>query len=478
MTDQQTAAAPSAPAHDTPHPIDFEKVHHDLRKGLKRGHLATVAQRKSALRSLRDSIKRHEEELLRALAEDFGKPAFEAYTAEIGFCYQDIDHTLAHLSEWAAPKSAKVDWLLWPTKARTHWIPKGVVLVVAPWNYPVNLALAPLIAAVAAGCHVALKPAEDTPRTAEVIESVVYDAFSHEAVTVVQGAGSEVVPKLMDAGRFDHVFYTGSTTVGRVIGRRCGEELIPCTLELGGKSPAVVLADADLSVAADRIVWGKFLNAGQTCVAPDYVLVDRTVEGAFLRKLKEKIVAAFGEHPVESPDFARIINDKHFDRLAGLLPAAEVYHGGQTRASDRFVAPTVLTQVDPTGEIMQSEIFGPLLPVLAVDGLEEAKTIIANYPNPLAAYCFTSSDNSARRFVSEIQFGGGCINDTVIHLGIPSLPFGGVQQSGLGRYHADEGFKTFSNQKSIATTSTVINLPVRYAPYSKFLLWGVKRLLG
>ncbi len=457
---------------------DFRSIHRELRRGFETGTLRSVAQRKTALRSLRASIERHEDALFAALAKDFGKPPFEAYTSEIGFCYQEIDHTLARIKSWAKPRSVDVSKMLWPTTGKSYQLPKGVVFIVAPWNYPVNLSLAPLIAAVAAGCHVVLKPAEDTPFTSDVIESICVEAFDRRTVTVVQGPGGKVVPALMDAGRFDHVFYTGSTRVGRELGKRCGEALIPCTLELGGKSPALVLADADLSVACDRIIWGKFLNAGQTCVAPDYVLVEQSVEDAFLRKLKEKLVAAYGTDARRSPDLARIVNQRHFERLCDLLGAAVVYCGGHHDASDRFIAPTVLTDVKLDSELMKAEIFGPLLPVIAVDGFEDAKQIIALHPNPLAAYCFTESAASAERFVQEVSFGGGCVNDAVIHLGIASLPFGGVQQSGLGRYHAEEGFRTFSNQKSIATTSTWINLPLRYAPYSEMMLNGLKRILG
>ncbi len=470
----------TAPGTDTAKPDTkaFHNIHRRLRAAFDEGRQRPYEARRLALRALRKAIAAHEAELFAALAEDFGKPAFEAYTSEIGFCYQEIDHALAHLRKWMKPRSVGVNKILWPTTAKSHHVPKGVVLVIVPWNYPVNLSFAPLVAALAAGCHVVLKPAEDTPATSAVIEDICRAAFDPGVVTVVQGAGSEVVPALMGAGRFDHVFYTGSTEVGREIGERCGRALIPCTLELGGKSPAIVMADADLSVACDRIVWGKFLNAGQTCVAPDYVLVEQSIEGAFLRKLTEKIEAAYGPNPQASPDLARIVNRKHFERLRDLLGAGTVVCGGQYDAGERYVAPTVMTKVALDSDLMQAEIFGPLLPVIAVDSFEDAKQIIGLHPNPLAAYLFSASRTLADRFVAEIPFGGGCVNDTVIHLGIPGLPFGGVQHSGLGRYHANEGFKAFSNQKSIAATSTWINLPVKYAPYSDLLLRGVKRVLG
>ena len=471
------APAPDHAAAEAAH-ADYAAVHRRLRTGFERGELRSERARRKALKALRAAVQAHEDALFAALSADFGKPPFEAYTSEIGFCYQDIDHTLAHLNRWMRPRRASVSPLLWPTSGKSFHLPKGVVLVIAPWNYPVNLSLAPLIAAISAGCHVVLKPAEDTPHTSTVIQQICEAAFAKTQVAVVQGAGSEVVPALMDAGRFDHVFYTGSTRVGREIGARCGGELIPCTLELGGKSPAIVAADADLDVACDRIVWGKFLNVGQTCVAPDYVLVERSVEQPFLRRLTAKILAAYGEDPQRSPDLARIINDRHFDRLSGLLDASTIAHGGQRDAATRFIAPTVLTEVAIDSPLLREEIFGPLLPVIAVSDFDEAKSIIGLHPNPLAAYCFTESADTERRFVNEIDFGGGCINDTVLHLGIPDLPFGGVQESGLGRYHGEAGFRTFSNQKSVARTSTLINLPLRYAPYRDVMLRAVRTILG
>ena len=465
----------------TPAPTDadiYARAHADLRRGFAAGELHTRAQREAALRRLRAAIERHEADLLKALHDDLRKPAFEAYSSEIGLCYQEIDHALDGLSRWMRPRDVGVGLLLWPTNASSHYVPKGVVLIVAPWNYPVNLSLAPLIAALAAGCHVVLKPAEDTPHTSAVLAQVCASAFAKTEVAVVEGPGAEVVPALMAAGRFDHVFYTGSTRVGREIARTCGEALIPCTLELGGKSPAYVCADARLGVAADRIAWGKFLNVGQTCVAPDYLLVDRAVYAPLVRSLSERILAAYGKNPIESPDLGRIINGKHFERLRDLLAGASVLHGGQTDAATRFIAPTLLGDVDLDGSLMAEEIFGPLLPIIPVSGFAEAKQIIARHPNPLAAYCFTEDRALADRFVAEIGFGGGCINDCILHLGIPGLPFGGVQQSGLGRYHGDEGFRTFSNQKSIARTSTWLNARVRYPPYRPQLLSFLQRYFG
>lgn len=471
-------AEPTSPSELNPTGVDYPAVHRRLRRGYERGDLRERSGRSAALKALRRAIQIHEERLFEALAADFGKPSFEAYTTEIGYCYQEIEHALSKLDTWMRTRRVGVSPFLWPTRAKSFYLPKGVVLIVAPWNYPVNLTLGPLVAALAAGCHVALKPAEDTPSTSAVIEAICRTAFAKTQVSVVQGPGAEVVPAIMDAGRFDHVFYTGSTRVGRIIGERCGRELVPCTLELGGKSPAIVMADADLGVAADRLVWGKCINAGQTCVAPDYVLVQREAANGLVDALSAKLEAAYGKDAETSADFARIINDHHWRRLRKLIDVSNVVHGGQHEASTRYIAPTVVTDVSLDSPLLQEEIFGPILPIIPVEDFDDAKAIMGLHPNPLAAYCFTESSEIERRFERELSFGGGCINDTVIHLGIPSLPFGGVQTSGLGRYHGDEGFRTFSNQKSIASTSTRINLPLRYAPYRASLLSAVRKILG
>ncbi len=457
---------------------EAKAVHDRLRAGFETGLYRSVPARRKSLQQLRKQLKAREAELLDALAQDLGKPAFEAYTSEIGFCFQEIDHALDHLQEWAQPQAVDVGLALWPTTASSYYIPKGVVLIIAPWNYPLNLTLGPLVAAVAAGCSVLMKPAEDTPATSAVIGELMKAAFDEQHVATVQGPGAEVVPMLMEAARFDHVFYTGSTRVGRILGKQCAEALIPCTLELGGKSPAIVLADAKLNTTIERLVWGKCFNVGQTCVAPDYVLVEESVYTEFLRKLTERLDKAYGSDPQASPDLARIINEQHFDRLTALIAQANVIYGGQFDRSDRFIAPTVVTEVDLDGPLMQEEIFGPILPVIPVADWAEAKQIVNRHPNPLASYLFTTSKKAERRWREELNFGGGCVNDCVIHLGIPALPFGGVQQSGIGRYHGDEGFKTFSNQKSIARTSARINVGTRFAPYKRIYLKAVKWLLG
>lgn len=473
----QFALAPTL--HDrTLDAAEAKAVYSRLRRGFQSGALRSESSRRRALKRLRAAIKSHEASLLDALHRDLGKPAMEAYTSEIGFCYQDIDHALDHLADWMRPREVGVPLALQPASAMSYVLPKGVVLIVSPWNYPLNLLFGPLIAAIAAGCHVVCKPAEDTPHTSLAMETVLREAFEPDQVAVVQGPGATIVPTLMDAVRFDHVFYTGSTRVGRILGERCGRELIPCTLELGGKSPAIVLEDARLKVAASRIAWGKCFNAGQTCVAPDYVLVHRSKCDAFVAEYARVLDKRYGRDVAASPDLGRIVSQAHTERLAGLLEGVEVAVGGEVDVADRFVAPTVVKLDSAKHPLMASEIFGPILPVIAFDTWEEAAAVVARYPNPLAAYLFTQSSASERRFLEELQFGGGCINDTIIHLGIPELPFGGVQQSGLGRYHARAGFEAFSNQRSIVRNVTVVDPPVRYAPYRDGVLRLVKWLLG
>lgn len=452
-------------------------IHQELRSFFEDGNTRSVDFRKKALNKLRKVIKNYEKQLTEALAIDLGKPAFESYTSEIGFAYQDISHTLAKIDRWARPSEVEVGVALWPSSAQTSFHPKGVVLIVSPWNYPFNLAIAPLVAAIAAGCCVVLKPAEDTPATSSLIEEIVEKAFDKNHVRVVQGAGSKVVSTLMDAGRFDHLFYTGSTAVGRILGERCGRELISCTLELGGKSPALVFEDASLKATSDRIVWGKCFNAGQTCVAPDYLLVHQSIFDETVAELKKAFISAYTASPKDSPDYARIINDHHFDRLVDLLQSADILFGGDHDKAQRYIAPTLVHLKDLSCELMESEIFGPILPIITFSSWEEAKAIIAKNPNPLAGYIFTESTSKADRFIEEVTFGGGCVNDTIIHLGVPMLPFGGVGQSGWGRYHSDEGFKSFSNQRSIVKSTTKVNLPTRYAPYKQALLRAVKWII-
>jgi aldehyde dehydrogenase (NAD+) len=364
-------------------------------------------------------------------------------------------------------------WYTWPARAQVSPAPHGVCLVIAPWNYPFQLAMAPLAASVAAGNTVVLKPSELAPATAAVLESMVNEYFTPDFITVVPG-GAEVSQGLINA-RPDHIFYTGSTRVGRIIMRQAAESLIPVVLELGGKSPCLVLADADLAVAARRIAWGKFMNCGQTCVAPDYVLVDRSVKVAFVAEIVRAIGRLYAPDSADaeailaavrrSPDYGRIINGHHFDRLKTYLDCGPVLFGGDIDERERYFSPTVIDNPSLSSPLMTDEIFGPILPVIPFDDLDETLLALDEKPAPLAFYVFTRDRRTARYITSHARFGGGCVNDTILHLANPHLPFGGVGESGMGKYHGRAGFEAFTHQVSIVTNSTLADSDLRYPPY-------------
>jgi aldehyde dehydrogenase (NAD+) len=335
----------------------------------------------------------------------------------------------------------------------------------SPWNYPVNLALAPLIGAIAAGNCSIIKPSEVAPASAKVVGDMIADTFPKEFVAVVQGDAT--LAKALLTEQFDHIFFTGSTEVGRQVAIEAAKQLIPVTLELGGKSPCIVEPDANLAVAARRIVWGKFFNGGQTCVAPDYILAHNSIKAQLIKEISQAITKAFGENPEESPDLARIINQRHFDRLVGLMGQGRVVFGGKTNREKSYIAPTIIDDVKMDHKIMAEEIFGPLLPILGYSDMSEAKKIIKQRPKPLALYLFTENSKTQDDVVASVPFGGGCINDLLLHLCHPDLPFGGVGPSGLGAYHGQDSFRVFSNQKSVLKTPTTVDVPVRYAPYGK-----------
>ncbi|HEY4651179.1 MAG TPA: aldehyde dehydrogenase family protein, partial [Pontibacter sp.] len=352
----------------------------------------------------------------------------------------------------------------------------GVALIISPWNYPLNLLLTPLIGAMAAGNCAILKPSEIAAHTAAVISRLITDNFDERYLAVVEG-GVQTSQQLL-AQRFDYIFFTGSTAIGRVVMRAAAEHLTPVTLELGGKSPAIVAMDADLELAARRIAWGKFLNAGQTCVAPDYVLVQEDAKEEFIQHLNHCITEFYGQNPAASPDFARIINDQHFARLSAMLTQQHIRIGGQTDAATRYIAPTVLDNVTWEHKAMQEEIFGPILPVLSFEVLDEAIRMVNQHEKPLALYFFSASKDMQNRILREVTFGGGCINDTISHLANPNLPFGGVGSSGLGSYHGMASFNVFSHQKSVLHRGTWLDIPLRYPPYRnklkslrKFFRW-------
>ncbi|MFF4029478.1 aldehyde dehydrogenase family protein [Streptomyces sviceus] len=419
-----------------------------LRATFRSGRTKPVEWRTTQLRRLRELLTENGTELAAALHADLGKSSTEAFRTEIDFTVREIDHTLDHLADWLRPESAPVPAHLGAdASAWTQYDPLGVVLVIAPWNYPAQLLLAPVVGALAAGNAVVAKPSELAPATSAAVARLLPAYLDTDAVAVVEGGIPETTALL--AERFDHIFYTGNGTVGRIVLRAAAEHLTPVTLELGGKSPAFVDRDADLTVVADRLARGKFLNAGQTCVAPDYVLTDPETAAALEPLLKDAVHALYGSDPADSGEYGRIINERHFDRLTGLLDSGRTVVGGTSDRTTKYIAPTVLADVDPKAPVMQEEIFGPILPIVTVPGLDEAITFINDRDKPLALYVFTDSDTTRRRIADETSSGGLGYGLPLAHLTVSDLPFGGVGESGMGNYHGRYSIETFSHRKAI-----------------------------
>ncbi|MGV9890462.1 aldehyde dehydrogenase family protein [Streptomyces sp. NPDC003395] len=419
-----------------------------LRATFRTGRTRPVAWRTAQLHALRAMLTEQGAELAAALHADLGKSEPEAYRTEIDFTVREIDHTLDHLDAWLRPEPAPVPAHLGAdATAWTQTDPLGVVLVIAPWNYPAQLLLAPLVGALAAGNAVVVKPSELAPATSAALARLLPAHLDTEAVAVVEGGVPETTALL--AERFDHIFYTGNGTVGRIVMRAAAEHLTPVTLELGGKSPAFVDAGTDLDVVADRLVRGKFLNAGQTCVAPDYVLTDPATAAALEPALAAAVEKVYGPDPRTAPHYSRIVNERHFDRLTALLGSGRVVTGGGSDRAAKYIAPTVLADVDPKAPVMQEEIFGPILPIVTVDGLDEAIAFVTDRDKPLALYVFSASDDTRRRFAAETSSGGLGYGLPLAHLTVPDLPFGGVGESGMGNYHGRWSLETFSHRKAV-----------------------------
>ncbi|MFF9213222.1 MULTISPECIES: aldehyde dehydrogenase family protein [unclassified Streptomyces] len=419
-----------------------------LRATFRTGRTRPVAWRTAQLHALRAMLTEQGAELAAALHADLGKSEPEAYRTEIDFTVREIDHTLDHLDAWLRPEPAPVPAHLGAdATAWTQADPLGVVLVIAPWNYPAQLLLAPLVGALAAGNAVVVKPSELAPATSAALARLLPAHLDTEAVAVVEGGVPETTALL--AERFDHIFYTGNGTVGRIVMRAAAEHLTPVTLELGGKSPAFVDAGTDLDVVADRLVRGKFLNAGQTCVAPDYVLTDPATAAALEPALAAAVEKVYGPDPRTAPHYSRIVNERHFDRLTALLGSGRVVTGGGSDRAAKYIAPTVLADVDPKAPVMQEEIFGPILPIVTVDGLDEAIAFVTDRDKPLALYVFSASDDTRRRFAAETSSGGLGYGLPLAHLTVPDLPFGGVGESGMGNYHGRWSLETFSHRKAV-----------------------------
>jgi acyl-CoA reductase-like NAD-dependent aldehyde dehydrogenase len=439
------------------------------------GKTQPIDFRLGQLKALRQALLEYEPKINNALKADLNKPAFETYFAEIRLVREEIDYAIQHLRAWAKPQRVAVPAAMQPARAKICPEPLGVVLIVSPWNYPFQLLVSPLVAAMAAGNCALLKPSEVAPSTSQILAELIQTTFDPAYVAIVEG-GIAVNQAVLDE-KFDHIFFTGGTAIGRIVMAAAAKHLTPVTLELGGKSPCLVDTEIQIEYAARRIVWGKFLNAGQTCVAPDYLLVDRQIKPALLESMLAAVRTFYGENPLHSPDYARIISPKHFDRLTTLLQHGTVLIGGQTHAEQRYIAPTILDQVTWDDPIMQEEIFGPILPVLDYGDLEEAIEQINARPKPLALYLFSRNPALQQRILQSTSSGGVAINDTIMQSAFTTLPFGGVGDSGMGRYHGKAGFDTLSHHKSIFVRSFWLDLPFRYAPYGKKLDW-LRRLFG
>ena len=430
--------------------------------------------RKETLVKLLNAVIIHENEIIQALYDDFKKPAFEAVLTETNYVILELKNTIKNLKNWAKPKRVFPSILNFPSTDCIYKEPYGKVLIIAPWNYPFQLALCPLIAAVAAGNQVVVKPSELTPKTSEIIAEIIAKVFDKKHVEVVEG-GIEVSQQLLSE-RWDYIFFTGSVAVGKIVAKAAAENLTPVTLELGGKSPCIIDETANLKLAAKRIAWGKFVNAGQTCIAPDYILIQKDMKSHFVAYLKQEITKAYSKNPRESADFARIVNVKNWQRLVNIIEADKVIFGGQSDIKDCYIAPTLVNETSLDSPVMKAEIFGPILPILTYKNETEMDCILSRYEKPLALYIFTENHAFSKQIIEKYSFGGGCINDTMVHFSNKRLPFGGVGHSGIGAYHGKLSFDVFSHQKSIVKKANWLDLPMRYAPY-KDKLQTIKKLL-
>jgi len=442
--------------------MDLAQLIGRQRAYFRTGATRPVGHRRAQLQKLHDALLTHEPGLLAALHADLGKSAYEAYTAELGLLLSEVRHALRCLPAWMRPQARRTPLLAWPARGFVQSEPYGVALIMGPWNYPLQLLLLPLVGALAAGNCVVLKPSEFAPHTAAAITKLIGLTFPEEYIAVVQGE-REVAEGLLRE-RFDCIFFTGSSNVGRAVMTAAARHLTPVTLELGGKCPCLICADAPLDITARRVAWGKFMNAGQTCVAPDFVVVDRRVFAVFVAALKRAIHQFYGDDPQKSPDYGRIINRKHLDRLTAYLSSGQIEHGGQREATDLYLAPTILTGVAADAPVMQEEIFGPILPVLAFDNLDDGLALLHDRPTPLALYLFTKDRATQERVLAATRSGGVCLNDTVTHMIGKDLPFGGLGESGLGAYHGRASFDCFTHRRSVLRRSLAFDPKLRYPP--------------
>ena len=445
---------------------EIQELLNSQRSFFATGATLKTEYRISALKKLKSAIKTKEADIMAALKKDLGKGSQESYMCEVGLTLSEISYMLSHVKRFARERTVATPLAQFASRSYVKPSPYGNVLIMSPWNYPFLLTMEPLVDALAAGNTAIVKPSAYSPAVSEIISKIILDVFPPEYVAVVTGGRAENTC-LLDAD-FDYIFFTGSKAVGKEVMRHAAEHLTPVTLELGGKSPCIVAPDANLKLSARRIVFGKYLNCGQTCVAPDYVLCHRDIYEKLLEYLKQETIRQFSDKPLENPEYGKIINEKHFNRILGLIDKKKVILGGDADTAALRIEPVIMRDITYDDAVMQEEIFGPVLPVIAYDSIDEALAFVNNREHPLALYLFTSDRAAERQVLGSCSFGGGCINDTIIHLATSAMPFGGVGESGMGGYHGQAGFDEFTHYRSIVDKKTWMDLPVRYQRYNKF----------
>lgn len=449
---------------------DYSKIYQKQRAFFRTNQTKEIEYRIKALADLKSAIQQNEKPLIDALKADLNKSEFDAYSTEVGFVLKEISFIMSNVQSWAKPEKVKTPLTHFGSTSYIYSEPYGVALIIAPWNYPFQLSISPLIGAIAAGNCAIIKPSEFTPKTSEVVAKIIKDTFPEEYVTVALG-GIETSQALLKE-KSDYIFFTGSVPVGKIIMEAASKNLTPITLELGGKSPCIIHEDANLKLAAKRVAWGKFTNAGQTCIAPDYLYLHRNSREKFLSYIKESIKELYGENSLKNENYTRIVSESHFKRLASFLSNGDILLGGNSDIDRLLIEPTLLTNISWEDPVMQDEIFGPILPILEYSHLSEVTRGIHNHPNPLALYIFSESEKVQQEVLNSVSFGGGCINDTIYHIANPYLPFGGVGPSGTGAYHGKGSFDTFSHKKSVLKQTTAFDIPLRYPTMKD----GLKRI--
>ena len=457
--------------------MSFNKEIFDKQKSFFRsGRTLDINFRIEQLKKLKEVIKSKEEQILNALNEDLRKSRFEGYITEISMVYEEINLSIRGLRGWSRNKRVKSPITVFPARSYIHFEPFGTALIIGPFNYPFQLNLSPLVGAISAGNTAMIKPSEATMATSNIIKDIIDEAFDMKYIAYIDPTdGIKVMQEILDFD-YDYIFFTGSIKVGKIVMRAAAEKLTPVTLELGGKSPCIVDEDAKIGLAARRIVWGKLLNCGQTCVAPDYIYVHKAIKDKFLLALKDEIITQYGEDVQKSPDYVRMVNEREFDRVLSYINNEKIYFGGKSDKSDLYIEPTILDGVTFEDDVMGGEIFGPIMPIIEFDNLDMIIDEINSKDKPLALYYFSQDRRKLKKVLKFTTSGGVTLNDTVMHVSSPYLPFGGIGTSGMGQYHGEESFLAFSNRKAVLDRATWLDMPIRYAPFKNKLSW-VKKIL-